>query len=545
MNGHDLTFHLSRVKGVAEALSLGQFPVRMNMDINQGYGFVSEILYPNLFVLIPGILYALGVSLITSYKIWILIINIATALVGYYSFKGLFKSQKLGAVCAFLYLVNPYRLNNIFLRAAMGEVLAEIFLPLLVFALFEMLYGDSGKWKLLAISAVGILQSHILTLEMSVIFGVIFCIISWRRLLSKDGIYRIGNFLKAVVVSVALNLWFLVPFLDHFTKGYNLVIEEHDVTGNYVFPFQMFLTHFKVKGIDVAHGMSHEMPMTIGIVLLLGSLIFLYYAFGKRSLEAWMLKIGNTCLLMGVISCFMATEYFPWRFLQKYCWIIYRPLSKLQYLWRMLGFASLFLSIVTAIAIFALYQEGRHIFANALIIFSAVFMLECMDGYMTDGVPLVHSRNQDVEFVVYNDYYRDDLYIDDMWHLKKYGERVISSQDVTITDFEKLGTDVKFHFERPEGQESVILQIPLYNYELHRAYINGQEIKTDTGEYGLLNLKVPAETAKGDVEVIYAGRKLYKAADIFSLMSAIIIALYYIVLRRKDRASLVNLEYKK
>lgn len=537
MDGHDISFHLSRIKGIAEALSLGQFPVRMNVDINQGYGFVSEILYPNLFVYIPGILYALGVSLITAYKIWILLINIATALIGYYSFKGLFKSQKLGAICAFLYLVNPYRLNNIFLRASIGEVLAEIFLPLLVYALAEMVYGDSKKWWLLAISAVGILHSHILTLEMCMMFGLIFCVMNWRRLLSRDGVGRIQNCVKAAVVSILLNLWFLIPFMDQFAKGYTIVGEINDVAANCVFLFQMFLSHFKVSGMNVVNGIYEEMPITMGGVVLFGSLIFLYYAFGKKSLDPAMQKIGNTCLIMGGISCLMATEYFPWSFLQKYCFVVYRVLSKMQFPWRMLGFANLFLCIVTTIAIYALYQDGRSMLAGMALVFSAVLMLECMDSYMTDSPPLINSRNQDVELMSYNDYYRLDLYIGDIWRLKDYGERVFSTEDISITDFKKQGVDVSFHFERQErqkpGQEEIVkLQLPLYNYELHKAYINGEEVKTQTGKYGLLNLTVPKDVTAGDVEVFYVGRKLYRAADLASLASAVILVVY-MVLRRK------------
>ncbi|MCI6465963.1 MAG: hypothetical protein MSA90_10910 [Faecalicatena sp.] len=539
MDGHDISFHLSRIKGIAESLALGQFPVRMNVNINQGYGFVSEILYPNLFVYIPGILYALGVSLITAYKIWILLINIATALVGYYSFKGLFKSQKLGAICAFFYLVNPYRLNNIFLRASIGEVLAEIFLPLLVYAMAEMVYGNSKRWWLLAISAVGILQSHILTLEMCIMFGLFFCVLNWRRLCSKDGACRILNCMKAAGISVLLNLWFLVPFLDQFTKGYTIVEEVNDVATNCVFLFQMFLSHFKVAGVNVVNGIYEEMPITMGSVVLFGSILFLYYGFGKKSLDPAMQKIGNTCLIMGAASCLMATEYFPWSFLQKYCWPVYKFLSKLQFPWRMLGFASLFLSIVTTIAVYALYQDGRNILAGAILIFSGVLMLECMDGYMTDGTPLINSRNQDVELMSYNDYYRLDLYIGDIWRLKDYGERVVSNQNISITDFRKQGVDVRFHFKNQQqgaGREKIVkLQMPLYNYEMHRAYINGEEVKTETGKYGLMNLTVPKGVSAGDVEVVYVGRKLYQAADLASLGCAVILGIYVVLRKRRPQ----------
>ena len=154
---HDLRFHLSRIRGIADGIASGQFPVRLNVDMNGGYGFASEMMYPNLFIYIPAILYLMGVSLIASYKFLVLLINIGTAAAGYYSFSRLLKSDRAGAVCTFLYMVNPYRLNNIFLRGAVGEVLAQIFFPLLLYALIEVVHRNYKKWWLLVISVTGIL----------------------------------------------------------------------------------------------------------------------------------------------------------------------------------------------------------------------------------------------------------------------------------------------------------------------------------------------------------------------------------------------------
>lgn len=541
-SGHDLPFHISRIKGVAEGLSYGQFPVRLNMDINYGYGFVSEILYPNLFVYFPALLMFLGMSVLSAYKFWILFINIATALAGYYSFSRLLKSDKLGAVCAVLYLINPYRLNNIFLRASIGEVLAQIFLPLLVYALAEVIYGEHRKWWLLSVAAIGIMQSHVVSLEICIMFAVLFCLISLKNLFSGNGLKRIVSCLKAAFAVIMLNLWFLVPFLDHLKNEYYLVADKRDLSRETVYLLQMFLSHFKVAGDNVTDGLNGEMPLTIGIILLIGSGCYIYYTYGLKKIQGRLKKIGDVSLLFGGLSCYMASEYFPWKLLERNCGLVYGLLAKMQYPWRMLGYASLFLCIVTTIALSALWKDGKRIAVYGVLGGSALLMLECTDGYLSDSntASMLTSRNQDPVSIIYLDYYYENNISDsDSWVFHEIGEQIVAEPETEISDFEKRGTDIKFHFEKRESAGNVIMRMPLYNYSLHKAYLDGKEIAIGTGSYGMIAIDIPKEISSGDIEVVYAGRKLYKLADVCSLIAILGLAGYLctrkISSRRKGR----------
>lgn len=521
--GHDLSFHLSRIRGVAEALSSGQFPVRVNVDMNQGYGFLSEILYPNLFVYFPAVLTLLGLSVMSAYKYWILAINIATALVGYYSFSRLLKSNKLGLFCGILYLINPYRLNNIFLRASIGELLAEIFLPLLVYALAEMIYGDYKKWKLLAVSTIGILQSHVLSLEICILFAVIFCVISWRCFVTGKGGKRIIGCIKAALIVIVLNMWFLIPFLDQFRKSFYLLADNRALWQETVQLQQMFQSFFHVSGESIPNGMEGEMPLTIGVALLLGSVCYLYYAYGAGKIQGRLRKIGSMSLFFGALSCYMASDYFPWKFLHDNLTPVSDFIGKIQYPFRMLGFASLFLCIVTAIAMGCLFEDGKHILNYGILFVSALIMLECMDGYIMDGKALLNSRNQDAFLTVNLDYYGYNIAYSDAWIFTDIGETIVTDKNISITGFEKHGTDIRFHFARSNTSKPASMRMPLYNYELHKAYMNGKELPTQTGDYGMITIDIPKGVSKGNVLVVYAGRKLYRMGDIISLAAILIL----------------------
>lgn len=532
----DFRFHLSRIRGMGEAIASGQFPVRLNVDMSGGYGFASEIMYPNLFIYIPALLYLCGLSLMAAYKFFILFINIGTALIGYYSFSRLLRSEKAGAVCTFLYLVNPYRLNNIFLRGAIGEVLAQIFFPLLLYALVELLYRDYRKWWLLVVSVTGILQSHVLSLEYSALFSFVFIIGSWKCFKEKDGLKKLLAGIKAAVLIVVLNLWFLIPFVDHFGQEYYLLNDKRSLVKHAVYLPQMFFSFFDISGCDVANGLSGEMPLTIGIVLLFGSILFIYFAYGKKCIVNNK-KTGSICLIFGIISCYMASELFPWKFLEQNLETVYEILAKIQYPWRMLGFAVLFLSIVTAIAVITLQEHGKKEIISVIILASAFLMLECMDGYLTDGEVIVSSRNQYIPAGVYEDYYRSDFIIDE-WDTTMYEADHIMTQeeaDIKITDYRKKGIYLEFSFSREDSSENTTLYLPLYNYYLHSAELNGQNIDIQTGINGRIAVTIPEGIDEGNLIVKYAGRTLYKLGDLISLVGAVGIVGYFIIKRKRNK----------
>lgn len=136
------------------------------------------MMYPELFLYIPAVLCIGGVSVSTAYKFLLLCINLATAGIGYYSFRRVFDSDKLGLVCALFYLVNPYRLVNMYHRAAVGEALAQVFLPLLFWGVYELVCRDYKKWWICTAAATGIIQSHILSVEMCLIFVALFVVLA-------------------------------------------------------------------------------------------------------------------------------------------------------------------------------------------------------------------------------------------------------------------------------------------------------------------------------------------------------------------------------
>lgn len=214
--GQDIYCHIARIEGIKEGLLSGQFPVRIHPQAIFNAGYPSSCFYPELFLYIPAILRLLGVSMPLSYNLFLVMINGATIAVSYFSFKHLFKDQYIGLFGSILYSSSIYRLMHLYTRAALGDSLVFIFLPLLIYGLYEIFFNDSKKWIYFVLACTGVLQSHILNTIIIAVFIVIFCTLSVKRLFVKE---RLFAFLKACGLLVLLNLWFLVPFIQVNLQG--------------------------------------------------------------------------------------------------------------------------------------------------------------------------------------------------------------------------------------------------------------------------------------------------------------------------------------
>ena len=140
--GDDLLYHITRLEGIYQGLQNGEFPVRINPLQSGGYGNLSPTMYPSLFLYPVAILRFFGVSAMLCYKVLLTAMNIATAFLSFYAVRAITGSEKSAWLMSVLYTFATYRLTNLYYRAALGESLAMVFLPLLLWGTYEIFYGQ-------------------------------------------------------------------------------------------------------------------------------------------------------------------------------------------------------------------------------------------------------------------------------------------------------------------------------------------------------------------------------------------------------------------
>lgn len=180
MKRFDLAFHILRIEGLKEGLRSRQFPVKMQPNWLDGYGYPVSVYYGDLFLYIPAVLRLIGFPLQFSYGVFILLINLATSAIAYWCCYKVSGDRVVALVSMFFYSLNPYRLTDIYERNAIGETHG-------MYYVFNADIESSFKrsWVPLVIGFTGIIESHILTCVMCSFFIIFYCIIYWKRIIEK------------------------------------------------------------------------------------------------------------------------------------------------------------------------------------------------------------------------------------------------------------------------------------------------------------------------------------------------------------------------
>ena len=141
----DKLFHLRRLAALAQTLKSGYFPARIYFVMNEGTGYAMPVFYPDLFLYIPACLVNAGVPLGIAYEIYVVIINVITAITTYLSVKGILKGNRyISSVISFVYVLSVYRLTDVYIRDAAGEYTAVAFIPFVVYS-FIRVYREEGR----------------------------------------------------------------------------------------------------------------------------------------------------------------------------------------------------------------------------------------------------------------------------------------------------------------------------------------------------------------------------------------------------------------
>lgn len=545
---HDLDFHFTRIEGIKDGWLSGQFPVRINPDFFNGYGYANPIFYGEILLYIPALLRLIGFPLSLCYNIFVVLINLFTCFGCYYCLKRMTGKPMIAMAGALLYTLAPYRLLDIYIRAAAGEYAAMAFLPFIVYGMYRIYTEDVEskryKWSFLPLvfGISGIIQTHVLTGEMVGAMIMLTCILLLPGTLRKQ---RLWALVKTVLVTLGVNAWFLVPFVDFMltqsirvfqTTSENLIQE----TGIMLPQLFTLFMHYGWDDLAASEGISAEMPLTLGLTLVLGTALCAAMLWSIRKEEGEELrsrkKQGLVILILSGIAVWMSTIYFPWDSISTRFPQIAQLVASIQFLWR-------FLSLGTVLAVFAscyglllLWQkEGKSACISVAI---ALCLLTTVSGsyFMQECI----QKQQTVE--------REDLKYVDVTNAVSGGEYILSSaniytlkgaveprafEGVEIQAYEKQGTRIEMTVESGDAEGYVLL--PLMNYKGYAVTSNDGIINNDhlgMGEEGVVRVSIPADYS-GTLLVSYRGCWYWRVAELVSLVC--IVYLVIMIWKEKKR----------
>lgn len=359
MAGHDLGGLCGRIEGIKDALNDGQVYPTIFPKAYNGYGYLG-FMYPEFFLLLPAFLRKINVSMTVSYHIFVFILNAATAYICYFCLRTILTklsaendtSSKIDAIAlcsALFYLMAPYRLTDLYIRAALGEVMVMAFLPLVISGMYHIFVGDRKKWYQLVIGLSGILHAHILSCFMVLPLILIFTI-CYIKSLFKDLRWR--EIIYSVIAFFVINSWDIIPFIKYYRFGLNTDALTIVNTGFHAVP----LSQLFALGIGY-----HEdvLVRTIGPASLIVLILFFTLIFErvyndmtsevvvKDSSWKFLYMCGGSFLLYLLLS----VDIVPWNLLCTKFSIVKTIIQTVQFPFRFLMFVTVCLVFMMAIAL--------------------------------------------------------------------------------------------------------------------------------------------------------------------------------------------------
>ncbi len=482
----DTQAHLKRIEAIFRGLKDGQFPVIIGPNYANQYGELTT-LQPSLFLYIPALFRLLGVSVPAAYNIFMILVNIATAIMCFICAERLFGSMRWGLVASTVYLLEPFRMYVMMhLGAGGGMGIALVFLPVLITGIHETM-NDNGKgWKYLAIGLWGLFCSHVMGFSLSFIVMAVYILFHLNKLKEK-GVF--AGLVKAAVIFLMLSAGTLIPFADFYFSDWNRSALAW--TDFYHFP------------IEYVREICNIAALLILVVSYLGS---------RKNVQKSRFVRG--IFVIGFITLIMSVPFFPWALLGKIP-VVDKYLSMMQYPFRFHFFTAVCVAYVAAFAICSNLDSKSPSAKSVRYLIVAALVTGIIANYASFSrtklfyEPVVGEINTLME-----DYLPGGTLTE--WYDNDTGE--FSDYDlVQAYSYEKRYTHVDCTYtSAADGQ---YMEFPLFYYKGYHAYDqSGSELKVEKGGHNRVRVYLTRSDEVQELHLRYKVRKIYTYAFLFSLI---------------------------
>ncbi len=541
ISGADLTYHLQRIEGVKDGLLTGQFPVRLEPRWVFDHGYANGIFYCNLLLYFPALLRMAGFTVTESYILYCIALNIATAAIAWYCFGKMFRDNVIGLVCSGLYTLSIFRIYKLLITGAVGEGSAFTFLPLVLYGIYLVFEENvenkefSQSWLILGMGYAGLIQTHVLTCEITAVMTVLLCVLYLRKVFELP---RFRQLMQGALLALGLSLWYLVPFVDYYmTQDMKIqhasarTIQERGA----ILP--QLVHQFWISGQNTPlgdNGMQYSHPVGVGLILVVGVLVFwLLLFFGglpkKKNPE---MRFTIKAAGLGCLALWMSTNYFPWDSIQNTSQIAATLVSSLQFPNRFLGWGTAFLAVPAGYVLKYFKNNRRMLYQMSLV--------TVLVALSTSYLYLMDSEDQETDYYLYNEESMGFGYISGEEYLI-YGTdseqlsfaKPEAGEKISITEYTKKGLNTTF-FCQNTGEEQERITLPVLLYKGYEAVgESGEKIEiADNGNH-LLQVCVPGSYT-GQITVRFTEPWYWRAAEVITLLTIIGMS-FWLLQKRRNR----------
>lgn len=510
--------HIARAYGTAEALKENFLFPNVISSFTNSYGYSWNLFYGPLTTYGIIAIRFIVRNYIVAYKIFALI---SMFLSGYFMYKfmrNLTRNSEVALLSSILYMSFPYHLTDLYTRNAVGEFASFMFIPLVFLGLYN-LFNTSDKNYYLAVGAIGLILTHNLSTAIVAIFGFIYLLVNIDRL--KDSKVRKG---------LLINICFILLV----TSFYWMPLIETKLAADYqVYEAGMMSTSEKTAG----HGLNFTQLFVTSndgsaFVFELGPHILIMLAFSVMAFNSLKPELKKTyifLLICGLVTLWMSTKYFPWKYLPE-------QLSIIQFPWRMLMMSAFFLSAVCAMNMGTIIKKFSIKDVIVLSIISTLYILafyNILTFYSEEKLENIENINmgnvtgreyETVAGIAKAEYLPVNAYKNRFYVASREKGIYVLSGKAIIENESKNG--YKYVADLKTGDaEYTIFELPYIYYPGYEVRLDGMITETFETENGFLGIAMGKEDS-AKLEVDYTGTTSMKASMFISITSFIGLAIY-------------------
>jgi hypothetical protein len=322
--------HIAWLHEMHEAIKTGQFPPRFVPDLSFGFGYpLFNFVFPLPFY-IAEIFHLGGFSLVDSIKT-VFLLSLPLSGVSMYLLLRRFSRPILALAGGILYIYTPYRSTDVYVRGAIGEAVAFVFLPLAILSVFKLSdeRGQSKWWVgLLGFSTAFLVLSHnimsYMFLPFLVLLGIIIFLSKRKTAFATPFVFKT---LFGFILGLLISLFFWLPaiwesrlmkqdtvfnFIDHFPTLKQLITPHFGYGASVAGPYD---------GMSFFIGTINLLLIALGIFLILlkrkkftqEQIILSLWSIVSFLVAIFMMNFRSTPLWQTVP--YLPYFQFPWRFL--------------------------------------------------------------------------------------------------------------------------------------------------------------------------------------------------------------------------------------
>ena len=513
---HDGQDHVARIANFYQSLSEGNILPRWAGNLNWGYGHpILMFLYP-MSSYLGSLFHSIGFSLVDSVKLIFAFAYIAGFFTMYLWMKAAF-GKPAGVIGAILYTFAPYRFVDLYVRGAIGEHVAFVFPPLILFFLYKLSQPRTGNYEPrttnqeliygigLSISMACLILSHnafsLMFLPIIALYALYLFFADANR-----SLYYIQNTIYYILLGFGLSAFFWIPAL--FEGKYTLrdIVTKGSALNRFV-PVSMFFYS------PWNYGQGNETTKFLGLPQWLGIIasLFVFWKTKDRKLR-WLIG-GSMVLLTGTIFIMISCSQFIWEKLM--------ILQNFQFPWRFQMISVFLTAFLGGIAITqclaSTNQQPRT--KNFLFIAFCIFSI-LVTAHMWK--PKGYSEKPDIFYSGIYESTTDTGESSPIWSVRFMEYAPLKRIDVIggiATVIERSRTTTEHVYTIDAKTPSQLLENTLY-FPGWNIYVDGFQTEIefqDPHHRGIMTFRI--DEGVHDVRVVFQDTKIRTYAEYASLLS--------------------------